>query len=132
MNVALKEHNSKSTYEAPVIQEIETHPAWNGHISGLEAQKLLLGKKTPYLFTLRKGEFNGDYYVSFLDSNLTVVHQPFTISITNEGWHCQNGGAFGPLTTASFDDIIHLIMHCRKLEPKPYLPLSCVNESTRK
>lgn len=131
MNVALKEHNNKNFEQSSVIQEIETHIAWYGHISGLEAQKLLIGKKTPYLFTLRKGEFNGDYYVSFLDSNLTVVHQPFAISITNEGWHCQNGGAFGPLTTASFDDILHLIMHCGKLEPKPHISLSCINDNTK-
>ena len=132
MTAILKEHTRESTYQAPVIQEIEIHQAWHGHISGLEAQKLLEGEKTPYLYILRKGEFERDYYVSFLDSNLKIVHQPFAITINSEGWDCQNGGNWRNLTTASFDDILHLIMHCGKLEPKPHIPLSCVHDSTKK
>lgn len=131
MTAILKEHTSKS-YKHAVIQEIETHESWQGHISGLEAEKLLREKKTPYLYMLRSGENEGDYYVTYVLPDLSIKHQPFIITINNEGWYCQNTGNFGTLTTASFDDILHLIMHCRKLEPKPYLPLSCVNESTRK
>lgn len=132
MNVALQEYNPKNLEQSFVIQEIENHVAWHGHISGLEAQKLLIGKKTPYLFISRKGEFNGDYYVSFLDSTLTVVHQPFAISITTEGWHCQNGGSFGPLTRASFDDILHLMMHCKKVEPTPKTSITYLHDSSDK
>ena len=96
-------------------------------MSGLVAEKLLRGTKTPYLYLLRSGEQEGDYYVTYVLPDLNVKHQPFIITSTSEGWHCQNGGAFGPLTTASFDDILHLIMHCGKLEPKPHNSLSCVN-----
>lgn len=130
MNIALKKNNNKSLYQAPVIQEIETHEAWHGHISGLEAEKLLRVKKKPYLYILRKGEFEGDYYVTFVLPDLTIKHQPFVISITNEGWHFQNAGNCGPLTTACFDDVLHLIMHCGKLEPTPKTPISCVHDST--
>lgn len=128
MTAILKEHKSKSTYQAPVIHEIETHSAWRGHISGLEAQEILRGKNTPYLYILRKGEFERDYYVSFLDSNFTIVHQPFVITINSEGWHCRNSGNLEKLTTASFDDVLHLIMHCTKLQPQPYTSLSHINE----
>lgn len=132
MNVALKEHTSKNTYKHAVTEEIETHQAWHGHMSGLVAEKLLRGKNTPYLYLLRSGEHEGDYYVTYLLPDLTVKHQPFIITSTSEGWHCQNGGNFGSLTTASFDDILHLIMHCGKLEPKPQISLSCVHDSTKK
>lgn len=132
MNLALKEHTSKTTYKDAVTQEIESHSAWHGHMSGLVAEKLIRGKNTPYLYLLRSGEHEGDYYVTYLLPDLTVKHQPFIITSTNEGWHCQNGGNWENLTTASFDDILHLIMHCGKLEPKPHIPLSCVHDSTKK
>lgn len=132
MTAILKEHASECTYQHVVIREIETHSAWQGHISGLEAQKLLEGKNTPYLFILRKGEFENNYYVSFIGSDLTIRHQPFVITEDSKGWNCQNSGSWGPYTTASFDDILHLIMHCGKLEPKPHIPLSCVHDSTKK
>ena len=119
MTAILKEHTNKSAYQTPVIQEIENHEAWHGHISGLEAQKLLQGKKIPYLFIIRKGEFEGDYYVSFLAPDLTIKHQPFAIFSTTEGWHYQNVAGGGPFATASFEDVLHLIMHCGKLEPTP-------------
>lgn len=117
MTLSLKEHTNTPLYETSVFEEIETHVAWQGHISGLEAQKLLQGKKTPYLYILRKGEFEGDYYVSFIAPDLTIKHQPFAIFTTAEGWHFQNVGGGGPFTTTCFDDVLHLIMHCGKLEP---------------
>lgn len=132
MNLALKENSSKNTYKHTVTKEIENHSAWQGHISGLEAQKLLEGKNTPYLFILRNGEFESNYYVSFIGSDLTIRHQPFVITEDSQGWNCQNSGAWGPYTTAFFDDILHLIMHCTKLEPEPYTSLSRINEINRR
>lgn len=117
MNVALKEH--KNLEMSRVINEIESHVAWHGNISGIEAQEILRKEKKPYRYILRKGEFEGDYYVSFVDTDFKVVHQPFKITITTEGWSCQNSGSFRSLTTASFDDILHLIMHCSKQDPTP-------------
>lgn len=132
MNLALKENSSKNTYKHTVTKEIENHSAWHGHISGLVAEKLLRGKNTPYLYLLRSGEYEGDYYVTYVLPDLSIKHQPFVITSTREGWHCQNGGNFGSLTTASFDDILHLIMHCTKLEPEPYTSLSRINEINRR
>lgn len=130
MNVVLKEHPNKTLDQISVIQEIETHTAWHGHISGLEAEKLLRGRKTPYLFILRSGEYEGDYYVTFITSDMSIKHQPFVISTTIEAWYFQNGGSGGPFTTTCFDDVLHLIMHCRKVEPTPKTSISCVHDST--
>lgn len=130
MNVVLKEHTKETTDQISVIQEIENHVAWHAHISGLKAEKLLRGRKTPYLFMLRSGEYEGDYYVTFTTSDLTIKHQPFVITTTPEGWYFQNGGSGGPYTTNSFDDILHLIMHCRKVDPTPMTSISCIHDST--
>lgn len=129
MNVVLKEHSNKNLFQTSVIQEIENHQSWHGHISGLEAEKLLRGKNTPHLYILRSGEHKGDYYVTFTTSDLTIKHQPFVITITHEGWHFQNAGNCGPLTTACFDDVLHLIMHCGRLEPTPKPSISHLNSN---
>lgn len=130
MNVVLKECINKSLNQNSVSQEIEIHPAWHGNISGLKAEKLLRGRKTPYLFILRSGEHEGDYYVTFILPDLTIKHQPFVISTTNEGWYFQNGGNGGPFTTTCFEDVLHLIMHCRKSDPTPITSISCIHDST--
>lgn len=112
---ALKEFvNSSFTTESAIVQEIMNHKAWYGRISGLQADKMLRGKKTPYLFILREGENEMDFYVSFVLPDLSVKHQPFVITVTENGWHYENCAAGGPFTTAKIDDVLHLIMHCEK------------------
>ncbi len=111
MSIMLKEEtNSLSSIE----QEITNHPAWHGYMPGLAAEKLIRGKQTPYLYLLRAGEHEMDYYVTYVLPDLSIQHRPFVISITAEGWHYSNGGFGGPFTTASIDDVLHLIMHCNK------------------
>lgn len=125
MTLLLKKHSNQPLHQSTIVQEIETHSAWHGHISGLEAQNLLIGEKKSYLFILRKGEFDGDYYVTFLASDLTIVHQPFAIWTTEEEeWYFKNLRKGGPFTTTSFDDVLHLIMHCGKLAPIPKVYIS--------
>ena len=111
MSAILKQNNNEVS---PIVQEIESHPAWHGRMSGLSAEKLLRGRKTPYLFILRAGEYETDYYVTFVLPDLTIKHQPFVITTTQEGWYFENSGSGGPFTTASIDDVLHLIMHCGK------------------
>ncbi len=111
MSTLLKEYtNNLSSIE----QEIVNHPAWHGRMSGLSAEKLLRGRKTPYLYILRAGENEMDYYVTFVLPDLSIKHQPFVITVSPEGWYYENAGAGGPYTSASIDDVIHLIMHCGK------------------
>jgi len=101
--------------------DIQLHPGWVGRVSGLKAEKLLRGKKTPYLYVIRAGECPSDYYVTFVLPDLTIKHQPFVITHTAEGWHYENSGAGGPYTEATIDDVLHLIMHCDKEECAPFI-----------
>lgn len=104
--------------EVSIFEEIQKHPAWKGRLSGLTAEKLLRGRKTPYLYLLRAGEFESenaiDYYVTFIAPDLSIHHQAFVITNTAEGWSYEQGGNGGPYTKASINDVLHLIMHCHK------------------
>jgi hypothetical protein len=114
---ALLKHTTSLT--CPVEHDIRANAGWLGHISGLKAEKLLRGNKTPFLYVLREGEYEGDYYITFVGSNLSVSHQPFTITETETGWYYENGGG-SPLSPESrLDDILHLIMHCEKDQCQP-------------
>lgn len=111
----------KKIVEATVHDEIRSHKAWYGNISGLVAEKMLKTRKTPYLFILRKGENEtenkADYYVSFILPDLSIKHQPFIITITSEGWEWENTGG-GPCTPeASIEDVLYMMMHCEKGQP---------------
>lgn len=99
-----------------VEKNIQLHAAWLGKISGLKAEKLLRGRKKPFLYILRAGEEEQDYYVTFVLPNFAIKHQPFTLCDTEEGWSFVNGGCGGPFQNAIIDDVLHLIMHCRKEE----------------
>ena len=97
-----------------IEKEIANHPAWHGRMSGLPAEKLLRGKN-PYLYLLRAGENEMDYYVTFVLPDLSIRHQPFVITVTPQGWYFENAAATGPFNlAASIDDVLHLIMHCEK------------------
>ncbi len=106
-----------------IHQDIENHAAWHGEISGLAANKILRGRKTPYLYILRAGEPCGEdrvnYYVSFLLPDLRIHHEPFVITITSRGWCYEQGGAGGPYTDESIQDVLHEIMHCKKEDCVP-------------
>lgn len=102
-----------------IKDEVENHPSWLGHISGLRAEKLLRNKKQPYLYVLRAGECHGewesDYYITFIDSDLTIRHQPFILTVAPEGWFFENGCGGGPFkNSTSIEEVLHLIMHCEK------------------
>ncbi|MFS8564122.1 MAG: hypothetical protein LVR00_07350 [Rhabdochlamydiaceae bacterium] len=111
MSTLLKE---QTHYLSSIEQEIADHPAWHESLSGLAAEKLLRGRKTPYLYLLRAGESVMSYYVTFLRPDLTIEHRPFVITLSPEGWHYENGNTGGPFARASIDDVLHLIMHCAK------------------
>ncbi len=105
-----------------IFNEIKAHPAWYGMISGLTAEKMLRRKKTPYLYLLRAGEYEGtreaDYYVTYMLPDFSIKHQPFVITQTQQGWYFENGSG-GPITH-TIDDVLHFIMHCHKDECTPF------------
>ena len=105
-----------------IFKDIETHAAWHGKIPGLRAEKMLRGKKVPYLYLLRTGEELGHYYVTFILPDLSIRHQPFEITITSEGWYYENISGGGPYIDPSIDDVLYLIMHCNKGECREFTP----------
>lgn len=117
MSAFLKEH----AFDEAVLNSIMFHPAWLGHISGLKAEKMLRGRNKPYLYVLRAGEHEMEYYATFVDHDLTISHRPFVITIGPEGWYHENGGGGGPYKEKTINDIIHLIMHCEKNECTPLI-----------
>lgn len=111
-----------------VDAEIQNHAAWLGNVSGLKAEKMLRGLNIPYLYVLRAGEMSDDetqthYYVTFIQKDGSVKHQPFVITITSEGWCWENLGCGGPCASCeTFNTTaLHKIMHCEEGECQPYL-----------
>ncbi len=107
-----------------VLPEIEQHPAWVGNVSALIIEKFLKEFSTPYLFVLRAGENKGDYYVTYIDPNgrhSKIVHRPFVITVTSEGWYYENCSAGGPFIDRTIDAVIHSIMHCEEWECVPFV-----------
>lgn len=96
--------------------DIQLHPAWIGRVSGLSAEKLLRNRDIPYLYVLRKGEMEMDYYVTFIDADLNICHRPFVLTQTVEGWHYENGGFAGPFMDETIDVVLYKIMHCQEGE----------------
>lgn len=115
MTAILKQFNFNYIHD-----EIKAHPAWFGNLSGLKAEKMLRGSPTPYLFILRAGETQDDYYITFNHPDGSVRHHAFNVQITSEGWHYENMSARGPFTEATVDDIAFLIIHCKKGECTPF------------
>lgn len=101
--------------------QIENHLAWIGNVSGLTAEKLLKERNKPYHYILRAGEREDAYYVSFVADDYSIKHIPFVITSDIQGWYSENGSPTGPFTTATIDDIIHLIMHCGINQAVPYI-----------
>jgi len=98
----------------PIHRDIEAHPAWYGRISGLAGDKMLRNRNIPFLYLLRAGENEEDYYLSFLLPNLAIRHHPFKIIITKEGWCFDDGVSRGPYTIPSIANVLHLMMECQK------------------
>ncbi|MEI8124200.1 MAG: hypothetical protein WCG42_00410 [Parachlamydiaceae bacterium] len=109
----------KQPVDCSIEYNIQSHVGWIGHVSGLYADKLMRKIKTPYQYVLRQGETEFDYYVSFVQQDGTVKHQPFEITLAPEGWYYENSGAGGPFVDATIDDVLHLIMHCDQGECTP-------------
>ncbi len=98
-----------------VFQEMTTHIAWVGEVSGLEAEKMLRGK-SPYLYVVRSGERakrvnEENYYVTFVSADGSIRHQPITITENDGIRHFENTGCY---IARSFDEVLHLMLHCKE------------------
>lgn len=98
---------------------MRNHPAWVGRIPGLQADKLVRGAK-PYNYILREGEFETQYYVTFVHADGVVRHTPFIIYYDQGQWYFEQGGVGGGYEEETIGDVIHLIMHCNKEEAAPF------------
>lgn len=122
---------------ATILQEFDSsfsifgnfcnHPAWYGNISGLAAEKMLRDQKVPYLYLLRQGEKSDraneeNYYVTYLDSDLKVRHQPLVVTEMASGIFFENGSGYGPSwDDVTIEDIIPKVIYCQKGECAPFL-----------
>ena len=100
--------------------DIHSHVTWQASISGLNAEKLLRGHTTPYLYLLREGECERNYYVTFVRPDGTIAHQPFTIGLTEAGLYCENACWYVINEETQFEDLLYKIMHCNKGECTPF------------
>lgn len=103
-----------------IEKSILSHPAWCRDITGLESEDLLKGKKT-YSYLLRAGEKISHYYLSFVDKDLLIRHQPFAIIYTGTTWYCRQGIPHGPFITQTIEDLVHRIMHCNPEDCTPVM-----------
>lgn len=103
-----------------VLDSITDHPAWLDHVSGLKADKMLRGKKT-FQYVLRAGEFDQEYYVSFVGEDGSIRHVPFVISVKPEGWYYENAAGSGPYKEEPIDHVLHRIMHCEEGQNTPLI-----------
>lgn len=109
-------------FSLTIHQQIRQHKTWLGNITGLAADKLLRGRKRPYLYFLRAGEFENDYYITYVASDFSIQHTPFTIKVTPESWGYETSVNAALLTTAAtIDDVLHIIMQCTKSQPASFV-----------
>lgn len=116
----------KHLEEFTIFDSMTCHPAWLGQIPGIEADIMLRSVKTPYVYILREGEPSlqdnkQHFYVTYVNANLSIVHQPLVIETGKEGWCYGNGRPGGPFNFASIDPVLHLIMHCEEGECVPFI-----------
>ncbi len=109
-----------------IFQDILFHPSWLGEIAGISAEKMLRGK-APFSYVLRQGEKSlakdvSHFYVTFVDAQGAVRHQPFTITLAQEGWYYEQGGSGGPFIGVPISDVVHMIIHGDKDQCKPFIP----------
>ncbi|MBS0615707.1 MAG: hypothetical protein JSR58_04050 [Verrucomicrobia bacterium] len=101
----------------PIQEEVESHPAWKGNITGLNAEDLLQDKPA-FTFLIRKGEHPMNYYITFVQKDGSFKHQPLLIMHSPYGWSYRNSCKSVP-TDLPFVNFIHLMMHCNKDECTP-------------
>lgn len=92
---------------------IERHPAWRGEIQEGEAESLLKSRK-PFSYLLRYEPENCLYFITFVQPDLSIKHQYFTLEFSRKGWYYRNGEVQGPkeVVAQSISELIPFMMHC--------------------
>lgn len=95
--------------------EIQQCPEWHGVLSEAEAEERLR-LQPPQTYLLREADQHGKFYLSFVQSDLTIVHQYFLMDSTKKEWFYKNGD---PHHIPSLPLLIQQIMHCPSHECLP-------------
>ena len=86
--------------------EIVSHPAWHGDLTGLEAEGLLNNQPSG-TFLLRQGEKEDHYYISYVVES-TFSHLPIKIEGPTNQWFYKNGFPhFGNNLKGFIPEIMH-------------------------
>jgi hypothetical protein len=101
------------------------HPAWMNDMPESKAN-WHLERKSPFTYLLRSGEKERAYFISFVKEDGSIKHQRFTLEVDpNKGtWLFRNGivatpkGWTNELTAESLDELIPMMMHCKKEQCK--------------
>jgi hypothetical protein len=96
------------------INEITTHCAWHGDLTGIEAEALLRLKPS-FTYLLRQGEKRDHFYLSFVKGE-EFNHLPFTIDYSSLQWFYRNSF---PHFAKTLDIFVPEIMHKEALECQP-------------
>lgn len=89
------------------IDEISSHSAWFGDLTGTQAE-FLLRNKPSMTYMLRQGERSDHFYLSYAKEPGYFVHIPFTASHPSQQWYYLNGA---PHLAEALETFIPDIMH---------------------
>jgi len=108
--------NSCPEYIQDKINEITSHPAWFGELTGTQAE-FLLRDKADMTFLLRQGEKQDHFYLSYVKDSCVFVHIPFTANHPSKIWFYLNGAPhYGDTLETFIPDIMHVTQgHCYPL-----------------
>jgi hypothetical protein len=104
-------------------QEVMSHAAWHGNLTGISCEDILRGKPASS-FLLRQGEMRCHYYLSYvIEAPFLYKHQPFIISLENAqgGWGYRNGCNWW---TLKLEELIAMIIHQPRENCSPIRALS--------
>lgn len=83
-----RELNPLNPWVQEKINEITSHKAWHGELTGIEAEALLRMKPS-FTYLVRQGEKMDHFYLSFVRGE-DFYHLPFTIDYSSLQWFYRN------------------------------------------
>jgi hypothetical protein len=113
MNIMTQEKGLAPWIQAK-MDELMSHPAWQGEVSGLEAEALLR-QHDSFTYLLRQGEKADQFYLSYINGT-DLLHLPFTIDYSSLQWFYRNSW---PHFAADLKAFIPEIMHRDEAECHP-------------
>jgi hypothetical protein len=102
------------------MDEMVSHVAWYGNLTGTEAE-IILRDKSDMTYLLRQGEKEDHFYLTFVKDGCAFTHIPFTVNHTLRQWFYRQGGT---RFAASLKVFIPEIMHADEAECVPLVPIT--------